>query len=128
MIQGRFPILVIQSPSLYFASGFEYCCHETIQIIHKNSHHWILFSTFSGEVKVFDSFNIDPTIKTLQQIRQLFSPESFRNTNYHHVTKKLEPQIAVFLQLHNQLTFFLETIRAKCYMTNQNYANTLPIV
>ena len=63
LIQGQFPILVIQSPSLYFASGFEYCPYETIQIIHNNVHHWILLSSFNGEVKIFDSLNTDPTIE-----------------------------------------------------------------
>ena len=56
---------------LYFASGFEYCPYETIQIIHNNAHHWILLSSFNGEVKIFDSLNTDPTIET--QIKQLFS-------------------------------------------------------
>ena len=76
LIQGQFPILVIQSPSLYFASGFEYCPYETIQIIHNNVHHWILLSSFNGEVKIFDSLNTDPTVETLQQIKQLFSPDN----------------------------------------------------
>ena len=65
-----------QSPSLYFAFGFENCPYETIQIIHSNVHHWILLSSFNGEVKIFDSLNTNPTIETLQQIKQLFSPDN----------------------------------------------------
>ena len=76
LIQRQFPILVIQSPSLYFASDFEYFPSEKIQIIHNNAHHWILISSFNGEVRIFDSLNTDPTIETLQQIKQLFSPEN----------------------------------------------------
>ena len=76
LIQRQFPILVIQSPSLYFASGIEYCPYETIKIIHNNAHHWILLSSFNGEVRIFDSLNTDPTIETLQQIKQLFSPDN----------------------------------------------------
>ena len=75
LIQRQFPILVIQSPSLYFASAFEYCPYETIQITHNNAHRWIL-SSFNGEVKIFDSLNTDRTIETLQQIKQLFSPDN----------------------------------------------------
>ena len=66
----------IQSLYLYFGSGFEYCPYETIQIIHNNAHHWILLSLFNGEDKIFDSLNTDPTIETLQQIKQLFSPDN----------------------------------------------------
>ena len=73
-IQRQFPILFIQSPSLYFQSAFEYCPYEIIQIIQNNAHHWILLSSFSGEVNIFESLNADPTIETLQQIKQLFSP------------------------------------------------------
>ena len=76
LIQRQFPILVIQSPSLYFAYGFEYCPYETIKIIHNNALHWILLSSFNGEVRIFDSLNTDPTIETLQQIKQLFSPDN----------------------------------------------------
>ena len=76
MIQRQFPILVIQSLSLYFASDFEYCPYEKIQIIHNNAHHSILLSSFNGEVRIFDSLNTDPTIETLQQMKQLFSPEN----------------------------------------------------
>ena len=75
MIQRQFPILVIQSPSLYFTSGFEYCSYKTIQIIHNNAHYWILLSSFNGDVKNFDSLNTDPTTETLQQMQQLFSPD-----------------------------------------------------
>ena len=42
-----------------------------MQIIHNNAHHWILLSSFNGEVKIFHSLNTDPTIET--QIKQLFS-------------------------------------------------------
>ena len=78
LIQRQFPILVIQSPSLYFASGqySKYCPYETIQIIHNNAHHWISLSSFNGEVRIFDSLNTDPTIETMQQIKQLFSPDN----------------------------------------------------
>ena len=65
LIQMEFPILAIQSPSLSFASGFEYCPYETIQIIHSNTQHWILLSSFNREVKIFDSLNTHPTIETL---------------------------------------------------------------
>ena len=75
LIQRQFPILVIQSPSLYFTSGFEYCSYKTIQIIHNNAHYWILLSSFNGDVKNFDSLNTDPTTETLQQMQQLFSPD-----------------------------------------------------
>ena len=76
LIQRQFPILVIQSPSFYFASGFEDCPYETIQRIHSNAHHWMLLSLFNEEVKIFHNLNTDPTIETLQQIIQLFSPDS----------------------------------------------------
>ena len=65
LIQMEFPILAIQSPSPSFASGFEYCPYETIQIIHSNTQHWILLSSFNREVKIFDSLNTHPTIETL---------------------------------------------------------------
>ena len=74
LIQRQFPILVIQSPFFYFASGFEYCPYETIQRIHNNAHYWMLLSSFNEEVKI--NLNTDPTIETLQQIIQLFSPDS----------------------------------------------------
>ena len=75
LIQREFSALFIQSPSLYFASGFAYCPYETIQIIH-NAHHCILLSSFNGEVKIFDLLNTDRNIETPQQIKQLYSPDN----------------------------------------------------
>lgn len=75
LLQKQYPLLVIQPPSLYFATGFEYCPFETIQIVHNNAYHWILLSSFNGQVKIFDSLNTTPTNDTLKQIKQLFSTD-----------------------------------------------------
>ena len=75
LIQKQYPQLIIQPPSLFFASGFEYCPFETIQIIHNNAHHWILLSSFNGRIKIYDSLNTLPNESTLSQIKQLFSPD-----------------------------------------------------
>ena len=110
--------IITVSPSLYFAHSLEHCPCETIQIIH-NVHHWILLASLNRKVNIFNSLNTHPTIEALQQNNSFFLPTThFDSASYHHVTNKLKPQIAVFLQLHIQLTFFVETVHAKSYMTN----------
>ena len=88
MIQREFRIIFIRSPSLYFASGFEYCPYETIQIIHNNTPHWILLSSFNREFKIFDILNTQPAIETLQQIKQFFLHTAhFHSTSYHTMSQ-----------------------------------------
>ena len=69
VIQRQFPILVIQSPSLYFAAGFEYCPKEAIQTICNTAHYWIQLSSFNEDVKISDSLKTVPTIGNVQQIK-----------------------------------------------------------
>ena len=73
LIQRQFPILVIQSPPLYFASGFEHCPYETIQIIHSIAHHWVFLSSFNGEVKVFGTTETTQTTHFLTDDKNIFT-------------------------------------------------------
>ena len=75
LIQKKFPMIFIQPPATVNTTGFDYCPYETIQIIHTGSHHWILLSSFSGRIKIYDSLNSIPTQETIKQMTQLFSPD-----------------------------------------------------
>ena len=67
-------MLFIQPPSVYHATGYEYCPHETIQIAHNGCNHWVLLSSINGRIKIYDSLNTELTISLKEQMKQLFSP------------------------------------------------------
>ena len=74
LLQKDYPI-VVQPPSLIYATGFDYCPLETIQIVHNGAHHWLLLSSMKGVVSIYDSLNMIPTDILIKQITQLFSPD-----------------------------------------------------
>ena len=76
LIQRQFPMIVIQSPSVCTAAGYDYCSHETIQIAHNGEHHWVLLSSLKGEINIFDSLNTNTTLSLINQIKALFSPNA----------------------------------------------------
>ena len=75
LIRKQYPLFITQPPTLATVNGFVYCPFETIQIIHNNAHHWVLLSSFNSNINIYDSLNTIPTDSTLQQIKQLFSPD-----------------------------------------------------
>ena len=74
LLKRQYPLLIIQPPSLIY-SCFEYCPFETIQILHNGNHHWILVTSFNGDITIYDSLNTNPTSSIIKQLSQLFSPD-----------------------------------------------------
>ena len=69
-LQQQFPAILI-----YKATGYRYCPHETVQIVHNDAHHWLLLSSLNGKVIIYDSLNMKPTDSLIKQMKQLFSPD-----------------------------------------------------
>ena len=72
LLQKDKPIIV-QPPSLMYATGVDYCPFETVQVAHNGAHHLLLLSFMKGTI--YDSLNMRPTDILLNQITQLFSPD-----------------------------------------------------
>jgi len=76
LLQRQYPLLYVQAPSVHTTmGGFDYCPHETVQIVHNGANHWILLSSLAGNIVVFDSLNTRPTQVLIKQISQLFSAD-----------------------------------------------------
>ena len=82
--------IIVQPPSLMYASGFEYCPLETIQIVHNGAHHWLLLSSMKGIISIYDSLNTQPTDILIKQITQLFSPDK---ANVSYIQHKCHKQL-----------------------------------
>ena len=72
ILQNDCPI-IIQSPSVFHAAGFEYCPFETLEAVHNEAQHWVLLSSMNGSISIYDSLNMKPTDVLLKQLSQLFS-------------------------------------------------------
>ena len=77
VLSKQYPITV-QPPSVFYASGYDYCPFETVQIAHNDAHHWVLLSSAKGVVSIYDSLQMKPTESLRKQINQLFSPDDAR--------------------------------------------------
>jgi len=76
LLKQDFPQIICQPPSLIQSTGFDYCPFETIQIVNNEANHWILLTSIKGQITIYDSLNTNPTQSVLNQMTQLFSPDS----------------------------------------------------
>ena len=89
ILQKDYPI-IIQPPSVFHATGFEYCPFETLEVVHNGAQHWVLLSSMNGTISIYDSLNMKPTDVLLKQITQLFSPDdTLPQFKQHHCHKQL---------------------------------------
>ena len=58
-LQKDHPIIV-QPPSLMYATEFDSFPFETVQVVHNGAHHWLLLSSTKGTVSIFDSLSMRP--------------------------------------------------------------------
>ena len=118
------PTLNIQSTTLP-ASMFTFSPVKTIHIHHNGKGHFIISSSLTNKVKIYDCMNIKPTTELLEQIIAIYScdstiPEILHVIHYIYIYIYI---YYIYISFKNHIPFKKQTWKSKQTKTGKNQQN-----